>query len=137
MTAKELFRKVRACDLRLQAPEEAYQHALSNLGVRAVRQGEGGGGHGSGSPTEAQAMELAELESRRNSFRAYWIALRKLADEKINLLDNPREYCCLQLYYLTSRTWEQVAELLQVDLRTVYRIHGRALRHIDEKEGLD
>ena len=33
----------------------------------------------------------------------------------------------LELYYIDGFTWEQVAQRMELDVRTVYRLHGRAL----------
>lgn len=45
-------------------------------------------------------------------------------------IPDERHKTLMSLRYLDDRTWEYIAEHLDCDLRTVYRLHGRALQSI-------
>ena len=38
----------------------------------------------------------------------------------------------LELRYLTFKSWNEIATLMNYDVRYVYKMHGRALKKIDE-----
>ena len=128
------MRRARYAEKRAQAAKDAYDHAIATLGIRAVNP-DASGGHGMpGSPTESQAIEISEILARLEAAQAYWGKVLSDVAGAIEALKDPKECICLSSYYLAGRTWEQTAETLEVDLRTVYRIHGRALQHITVPE---
>lgn len=57
-------------------------------------------------------------------------------ENAIESIENNRQRRVLTLRYLHGNTWEQVAEKMKIDVRSVTRIHGAALDRIEipEKE---
>lgn len=52
------------------------------------------------------------------------LAIFKLQDVRYRTL--------LELYYLKKLTWEKVAEEMHIDVRHIYRLHGQALKEVEE-----
>lgn len=59
--------------------------------------------------------------------------VRKEIIQTIELLDDETEKLILKCRYIHFNTWEETAEKSFVSLRTVYRIHGQALKHLEVK----
>ena len=64
---------------------------------------------------------------------------KRLAQEAIDRVEEAQLRRVLELYYIDGFTWEQVAAQMgtkerPLDLRWVYRLHGRALQRITVPE---
>lgn len=53
-------------------------------------------------------------------------------ERAIERLSKPRHRKLMRYYYIDRMTWEQVAERMNIDVRWVYILHGRALEEMDE-----
>ena len=60
---------------------------------------------------------------------AYLICLKEEINKAIDKLDNRDEQLLLRYRYLDNCTWEEIAAMLNVSIRSVHRIHGMALQH--------
>lgn len=89
--------------------------------------------HNPNRSTEAHFVKcLAKVEEKQEDveMKVTWlIRLRDEISSRIDLLHNPSEQLVLRYHYLDNYTWEEIAALMNVSLRTVYRIHGEALQH--------
>ena len=65
--------------------------------------------------------KLQELYSVKTEIA---LVIFKVASERYRTL--------LELRYLNMLTWEKVAETMNIDERHIYRIHGEALKEVDE-----
>ena len=83
------------------------------------------------------ADRVIELEQRYNEKIREMCRLKQAAQDAIDLVEEARLRELLELYYLDGYTWEQVAETMHLDLRWVYRLHGRALMRIRVPDGID
>lgn len=52
------------------------------------------------------------------------LAIFKVSDSRYRTL--------LELYYLKKLTWEKVAEEMHIDVRHIYRLHGEALKEVEQ-----
>ena len=69
---------------------------------------------------------LRELEAtKRQAVHQY-----HLIASSIEGMDDIKEQELMRLKYLQGYTWEQVSEEMKLELRWVYRLHGRALSHL-------
>ena len=128
---KAFLRSARAADRHVRAAALALEHIRSQYGtIRAVgyEQHIRSGGHGSS--TESQALQAITAEERLESDIQKWQALKDRAAEAVSKLDSPLERDVLTLYYLSGMTWQAAADVLQIDLRHIYRVHGHALQHM-------
>ena len=60
---------------------------------------------------------------------AYLVRLKEEINTAIDMLENRDEQLVLRYRYLDDCTWEEISRMLNVSLRTVYRIHGSALQN--------
>ena len=60
---------------------------------------------------------------------AQLITLRDEINARIDLLADPEEQLVLRYRYIDNCTWDEIACMLNVSLRTVHRIHGSALQN--------
>ena len=69
---------------------------------------------------------LRDLEATR------WEAVHQyhLIASSIEDMDDIKEQELMRLKYLMGYTWEEVSDEMVLDLRWIYRLHGRALSHI-------
>ena len=131
MSVKERLRAARDAGAILRAVERVLRSARINIGVMGKNAETGQKKGISVSPTESQAIRLASLEEKLTAYRDEWMdktedAVRLATDSRLS----PREQAAMMAYYVAGETWEQTAVLVGVDTRTIYRIHGRALRKL-------
>lgn len=58
------------------------------------------------------------------------LALKKEIEGVIVELENPKYSQILTLRYINGQKWENIAQIMHMDLRWVHRLHGRALQKI-------
>ena len=126
MTAKEFLRKVRNIDRRIDEATERVDRMRARLEAGRMSQITGMPRGGSGDWTET-LDRLIGLEAAVNRRVREMCRLKRLAMEAIDAVDEAKLREVLELYYLDGFTWEQVAERMELDVRWVYRLHGRAL----------
>ncbi|MCH4007744.1 MAG: DUF1492 domain-containing protein [Eubacterium sp.] len=62
------------------------------------------------------------------------ITLREEISSRISMLPNHDEQLVLRFRYIDGCTWEDIADILNVSIRTVHRIHGSALQNFSVPE---
>lgn len=82
---------------------------------------------------EETIVKLIDLENEVNEDIDELIKLKAQIMETINQVDDPIYQLILQMRYTEGKTWEEVARGLGYDKRWVLRLHGKALKEIDEK----
>ena len=89
--------------------------------------------HNPNRPTEApfvRCMEkIDEIQHSVEEKVAYLVCLKDEINKAIDKLDNRDEQLLLRYRYLDNCTWEEIAAMLNVSIRSVHRIHGMALQH--------
>lgn len=73
---------------------------------------------------------IVEMEQKINAEIDRYVDLRTEIRTTINELKNNDEKLLLRYRYILFMTWEEVAEKLNVSMRTVHRIHGSALKNL-------
>ena len=76
------------------------------------------------------ADRLIELEKRVNARVRDLVRLKQAAMDAIDRVDEAPLREVLELYYLDGYRWEQVASTMNLDVRQVFRLHGKALQKI-------
>ena len=133
MTAKEFLRRARTVDRRVDEAQERVERLRARLEAGRMSQITGLPRGGAQDWTET-ADRLIELEKRVNARTREMCRLKRLALEAIDLVEEARLREVLELYYIDGYTWEQVAKRMQLDVRWVYRLHGRALLKVKVPE---
>ena len=126
MTAKEFLRRARAVDRRVDEASERVERLRERLEAGRMSRLTGMPRGGGADWTET-ADRLIELERVVNARTREWVRWKLDAIDAIRSVGEPRLAEVLELYYIDGLTWEQVAQRMGVDVRTVYRLHGRAL----------
>ena len=83
------------------------------------------------------ADRLIELEQRVNAKTREMVRWKLAAIDSIDQVEEARLREVLELYYIDGYTWGQVAQRMGVDLRWVYRLHGRALLRVKVPEEVE
>ena len=133
MTAKEFLRQARNIDRRVDEAQERVERLRARLeaGRRSSLTGMPRGGQQDWTDT---ADRLIELERRVNARIRELVRWKLAAMDAIDLVEEANLREVLELYYIDGYNWEQVAQRMGVDLRWVYRLHGRALLKVNVPE---
>ena len=136
MTAKEFLRRARSVDRRVDEATERVDRLRAKLEAGRMSKITGMPRGGSEDWT-ATADKLIELEKRVNARIRELVRVKHLAMDAIDRVDEARLREVLELYYIDGYSWEQVAQLMDLDKRWVFRLHGRALQRIDVPEEVE
>ena len=126
MTAKEFLRRARSVDRRVDEASERVERLRERLEAGRMSRLTGMPRGGSGDWTQT-ADRLIELEQAVNARTRELVRWKLAAIDAIRQVEEPRLAEVLELYYIDGFTWEQVAQRMGLDLRWVYRLHGKAL----------
>ena len=131
MTAKEYLNQARHLDALINSRlrEIDYWKDLSNS-----VSGSGFEAHyNPNRPTEAPFVrcieKIDEIQRSVEEKVAHLIQLRDEMNTQIDMLDSREEQTLLRYRYIDGFTWEEIARMLNVSVRTVHRIHGAALQN--------
>ena len=133
MTAKEFLRQARTIDRRVDEATERVERLRAKLEAGRMSSITGMPRGGAGDWTQT-ADKLIELEKRVNGRIREMVRLKQVAMDAIDQVEEARLREVLELYYLDGFTWEQVAERMALDIRWVYRLHGKALLKVKVPE---
>ena len=133
MTAKEFLRRAREVDRRVDEATERVERIRAKLEAGRMSSITGMPRRGSSDWTQT-ADRLIELEQAVNARTRELVRWKLAAIDAIRQVEEPRLAEVLELYYIDGFTWEQVAERMGLDLRWVYRLHGKALLRVKVQE---
>ena len=136
MTAKEFLRRARSVDRRVDEAQERVERIRAKLESGRMSKITGLPRGGAQDWTET-ADRLIELERRVNARIRELVRWKLAAMDAIDLVDEANLREVLELYYIDGYTWEQVAQRMGLDVRWVYRLHGRALLRVKVPEEID
>ena len=133
MTAKEFLRRARDVDRRVDEAQERVDRLRAKLEAGRLSRVTGmpRGGGADWTETADRLIELERVVNRRTREMVRW---KLAAIDAIRAVEEPRLAEVLELYYIDGFTWDQVAQRMGLDLRWVYRLHGRALLEIKVPE---
>ena len=129
MTAKEFLRRAREVDQRVDEAQERLKRLRAKLesGRMSSVTGMPRGGGADWTETADRLIELERVVNARTRELVRW---KLAAIDAIRAVEEPRLAEVLELYYIDGFTWEDVAKRMGLDLRWVYRLHGRALLEV-------
>ncbi len=78
------------------------------------------------------AIRIVELEELINKDISKYIDLIGEIREKIEILSDDRYKIILSMYYLSNKTFEEVAELINKSYQWVHKLHKAALKELDK-----
>ena len=135
MTAKQYLRQIRAQNRRIdsliaekdrlkQIAEGVSGMSYDSIKVQSARVTPGS------RQTDA-VCKLIDLENRITYEIDRYVDMREDAVRTIDMLPQGAERELLRYRYLCGLTWEKIAERMNYEVRQIYRLHGRALQHIE------
>ena len=133
MTAKEFLRRAREVDRRVDEAQERVERIRAKLESGRMSSVTGMPRGGGADWTET-ADRLIELERVVNDKTRELVRWKLAAIDAIRAVEEPRLSEVLELYYIDGFTWEDVAKRMGLDVRWVYRLHGRALQMVKVPE---
>ena len=77
-------------------------------------------------------IRLMEEEEKLNADIDRLVDLKREINSVLRQIDDPDSQMLLELRYLCCRSWEEIAQTMHINIRTAYRLHGSALRRVDE-----
>ena len=89
------------------------------------------GGNIEKSKMESTMVKVIDLEHEINADIDRLVNLKKDIQDTINKMDDINQQLLLELRYLSGKGWEEIAASMGYDPRTVYRIHGKALKEFE------
>ena len=132
MTAKEYLRQYRHLTESLRQLESdlrKLEEERDSIKIRA----DGMPGSGSVSKrVETLAVRIIDLQRRTMVRREKVLAKREEIRSVIMLVPDPKLSRLLDLRYVEGMKWEEISQEMVIDLRYIYRLHGRALQEADK-----
>lgn len=134
MNAKEYLSQAIWLDQRINSKLEQKEQleALAKRVTVNFTQEKVSGGRATTSPMEDATVKLIDLCHEINDDIDELITLKAEILEIISKVDDPVSQLLLQMRYIEGKTWEEVAYDLDYNSRTVFKIHGRALKEIEK-----
>lgn len=135
MTTKEYLSQAYRLDQRIHSKLEQVSTLRSLAQKMTVSFGnEGGRGVRNQSPMENTIVKIMDLEEEIDQEIDRLIDLKQ---EIMGVISSVQDIDCqllLELRYLTFKTWEQIAEIMNFTLQWVYALHQKALSKIKLKD---
>lgn len=133
MTAKEYLNQARLLDQRINAKLDRVTRlrALTER-VTAAMDVEVVSRTRNVTSLQDQIARLMDEEESLNAAIDRLVDLKKEVSEVLTLIHDTDCQLVLELRYLCFREWEEIAEVMHFHVRTVYKVHGRALQKLAE-----
>ena len=132
MTAKDYLKDIRKLDLEIQTLQEQISLLRKNAeGLRAMELSDMPKG-GKGKDLSDYVAEIADLQMVYVRHVSELIMKKQEAIERIMGIDGSELRNVLLLRYIQCKEWDEIADKLQYNLRTIFRLHGEALKEFGD-----
>lgn len=132
MTAKDYLKDIRKLDLEIQTLQEQISLLRENAeGLRAMELSDMPKG-GKGKDLSDYVAEIADLQMVCVQHVSELIMKKQEAIERIMSIDGSELRNVLLLRYIQCKEWDEIADMLQYNLRTIFRLHGEALKEFGD-----
>ena len=132
MTAKDYLKDIRKLDLEIQTLQEQISLLRKNAeGLRAMELSDMPKG-GKGKDLSDYVAEIADLQMVCVQHVSELIMKKQEAIERIMSIDGSELRNVLLLRYIQCKEWDEIADMLQYNLRTIFRLHGEALKEFGD-----
>lgn len=89
------------------------------------------GGNNNNYRLESAIVKVIELEEEINADFNRLIDLKKTIQHTINKMENINYQILLEMRYINGKNWEDIAQQLNYNNRTVFKVHGKALKQFE------
>lgn len=134
MNAKEYLRQLSRDEATLKAKKKHLEVLRDTVSYVAAHKLDGmpRSSSNEGSSVERSVEKMADLEAEITQDEAALNLKKAQALDLIEKLDNPECKTILVLRYFRHMSWSEIAERMFYTERWVYKLHGFALRELDE-----
>ena len=137
MKVKEYFRQIRKEQKEQWHLKQTIELRHMQLLPQAIRYDKD---HVQTSPSDTMSESMAWIADQTRKLEAHSAKLearRSKAIDMVSALPESDEREVMRLYYLETangrlRTWEEVAEVMNYSIQTIFIVHGKALRNIEK-----
>ena len=132
MTAKEYLNQAKTLDQRINVKLDRVSrlHAMTQK-ITASLDGEQVSRTRNVTSLEDAIIRLMEEEESLNAAIDRLVDLKREVSGVLKQIDDTDCQLLLELRYLCYRSWEEIAEVMHMHIRTVYKVHGRALLKVE------
>ena len=129
MTAKEYLSQARMLDKRIEA-RIAERQRIADQVTSARAPNLTGMPRGGKHDWTDSVDRVIDLTSAIDADIRELCRLKREINATIDRVEDYKYRTLLELRYRNYLTWEQIAEVMQYDIRQIYRLHGEALLHV-------
>lgn len=133
MNAKEYLSQATWLDQMIDSKLEQLE-ALKSLSMKVTSsftKEKISGGNIEKSKMESTIVKVIDLENEINADIDRLVDLKKNIQDTINKMEDINQQLLLELRYLSRKGWDEIAASMGYDPRTVYRMHGKALKEFE------
>lgn len=134
MNAKEYLSQATWLDQMIDSKLEQLE-ALKSLSMKVTSSftiEKISGGNIEKSKMESTIVKVIDLENEINADIDRLVDLKKNIQDTINKMEDINQQLLLELRYLSRKGWDEIAASMGYDPRTVYRMHGKALKEFEK-----
>ena len=129
---KIIFRKIEEILRNYPKYQKRIKMEIENLKNPQIKKSCGPGGQGGGSYEFKSEMEqIEELKQRiSNNISRYEEIIFRI-DECLSMVKDHKDYNFIQLKYFDNKTYEEIADVLNISLKSTYGMRNRILEALE------
>ena len=129
---KIIFRKMEEILRNYPRYQKRIEVEIENLKNPQIKKSCGPGGQGGGSYEFKSEMEqIEELKQRiSNNISRYEEIIFRI-DECLSMVQDHKDYNFIQLKYFDNKTYEEIADVLNISLKSTYGMRNRILEALE------
>lgn len=129
---KIIFRKMEEILRNYPKYQKRIEVEIENLKNPQIKKSCGPGGQGGGSYDYKSEMEqIEELKQRiSNNISRYEEIIFRI-DECLSMVQDHKDYGFIQLKYFDNKTYEEIADVLNISLKSTYGMRNRILEALE------
>ncbi|MGN0595762.1 MAG: DUF1492 domain-containing protein [Ruminiclostridium sp.] len=130
MTAKEYLSRYRYINLNIGSKVEQRKRLLEL--ATCVSPSNGGSSGKAADRVGNVVSKIADLEAEINEQIDKLVDTKREIEETISQVQNERLRLILTERYINGKRWEVIAVAHNIELRWLYRLHGKALKEVSK-----
>lgn len=134
MRVKEYLSQALWLDKRINSKLEQLEvlRALATKVSANLREEKVSGGNNTKSHLENTVVKIVDLEREINEDINRLVDIKTEIMDIIARVDDPMSQIILEMRYINGKSWEKIAQDIRFDIRTAFRVHGKALKKVRE-----
>ncbi len=133
MTAKEYLSQAYRLDNRIDSKFEQLS-ALKDTAAKAVAvMSDTSVSHTRNVRSQQDTLcKIVDMERELDRDIDALVDLKRDITQLIKAVGNPQYQLILEMRYLTYKSWQEIVEILELDDRYVYKLHGLAIKEFEK-----